>query len=99
MILGVEPDFTTWNNQQSWRYVDATYTFPDVDKAWPFPEVITYVDIDQDELGGHFTGVKIGDLTGDARANCQGRYSIEEQRGADLYSGSGQPQSGLPSTD
>jgi len=70
IILGVESGFPS---NRSWRFVDKDYAFPSPLLPWtpPFPELKNYNDIDGEQTG-NFIGVKIGDITGDARANSQG---------------------------
>jgi hypothetical protein len=66
MILGIENGF---DQVDSWRFVDAAYTFPDPANPWAeeFPEVIHLDNLsmafntDQD-----FIAIKIGDVNGDA---------------------------------
>lgn len=66
MILGIENSF---GHIDSWRFVEAAYTFPDPADPWlePFPEAIFLNGLtagfnsDQD-----FVAIKIGDVSGDA---------------------------------
>ncbi len=67
LILGVDQFF---DNNTSWRFVDAGYTFPEIANPWstPFPEIINFNDINTNALlKGDFIAVKIGDVTADAR--------------------------------
>ena len=68
VILGAE---STFSNNQSWRFIDASYTFPDASNPWleNFPEVININNLSDNRMSGNFIAVKTGDVSGDARAN------------------------------
>jgi hypothetical protein len=68
-VLGMEAGFPS---NRSWRFVDRDYVFPNPVSPWtpPFPELKNYNDISGEQTG-NFIGVKIGDITGDARANSR----------------------------
>ncbi|GEM_PF-1085543 len=65
LILHTLPAFT---QNSSWRFVPADYAFPQPDNPWaePFPEVISWNDLDTDQLAAHFVAIKVGDLDGSA---------------------------------
>jgi hypothetical protein len=67
LILGIDTRFAT---NTSWRFVDKGYRFPVPANPWygTFAELRNYNDL-TGSLTTDFVGVKIGDLTGDARAN------------------------------
>ncbi|MBR9921505.1 MAG: HYR domain-containing protein [Bacteroidetes bacterium] len=48
----------------SWRFVDASYTFPNPEDPWleEFPEWIFIEDLQNPVQGADFTGIKIGDV-------------------------------------
>ncbi len=60
-------------NKPSWRFVQAYYLFPDPANPWlaPFPVTVTFDELIYDS-GADFTGIKVGDLNGDARPNLLG---------------------------
>ncbi|MEM9822169.1 MAG: T9SS type A sorting domain-containing protein [Bacteroidota bacterium] len=60
-VLGVIEEFP---NNTSWRFVDASFDFPDPTNPWltPFPESIQINNLTTDLDGQDFIGVKIGDL-------------------------------------
>lgn len=66
MILGLDAAFS---NNRSWRFIDASFTFPDPQNPWltPFPEVIHCKEIHGMMQVG-FIGVKIGDISGNSNA-------------------------------
>ncbi len=68
LILFFIQDFP---NNTSWRFVDAAYVFPNPNNPWQeaFPEYIAYHPLTQNELAANFTGVKIGDVDGNAVPN------------------------------
>ncbi|MBR9919315.1 MAG: HYR domain-containing protein [Bacteroidetes bacterium] len=61
IILQVESEFV---NNTSWRFVAADYVFPNPLDPWEenFPEVISYNNMDQDQLETDFVAVKVGDV-------------------------------------
>lgn len=69
LILSITTSFT---DNTSWRFVEASYNFPNPANPWAaqFPEVINFNDL---PLGGisnaNFVAVKIGDVSGDATPN------------------------------
>ena len=68
LILSIDKEFS---NNTSWRFVDASYSFPDATNPWreAFPEVINVNDLEADALiEGDFIAVKIGDTNFSANA-------------------------------
>lgn len=64
VILGVEDGF---DNNNSWRFVDADYVFPDSTNPWQeeFPETVAIGNLSGTAFAD-FVAVKIGDVTGSA---------------------------------
>ena len=84
VILGVK-SLDDYNGQKAWRFVEDEHQFEDVNNPWypaGFPEDKTVVIDANDEIA-NFIGIKIGDVTGDARTNSltgtQGRSASELQ--------------------
>jgi hypothetical protein len=69
LILNIDTEFS---NNTSWRFVDADYEFPNPMNPWStfFPEVRNINNLDRKTTLANFTGVKIGDVNGSARANA-----------------------------
>jgi len=65
LILFVDDNF---QNNTSWRFVDADYQFPNPQNPWEeaFPEVINLNNLTADELNADFVAVKVGDVNGNA---------------------------------
>ena len=66
VILSIDKQF---KNNTSWRFIDASYNFPDANNPWTnaFPEVINLNDIEPEDLiNGDFIAVKVGDLNASA---------------------------------
>ena len=65
LILTIDTEF---NNNTSWRFVDASFDFPDDSNPWltDFPEVINLNDLNSDMINQDFVAVKIGDVNGSA---------------------------------
>ncbi len=68
LILGIISDLP---NNNSWRFVDAAYVFPDPEDPWfeDFPEVVSINNLDGMITGADFVAVKIGDVNGSAQPN------------------------------
>jgi hypothetical protein len=69
LILNIDTQFA---NNTSWRFVDATYSFPQPTDPWfeLFPELINENDLAEDIATANFIAVKIGDVNGTAQANA-----------------------------
>jgi len=65
LILGIYDELP---NVNSWRFVDKNHNFANPSSPWGFPEVINYADLSSDAQAD-FIGIKIGDLTGNAKAS------------------------------
>ncbi len=67
LILGI---YSSFPNNESWRFVDKSFQFQDVTHPWPFAEIINL------QYDGHsvnnldFVGVKIGDVNNSVQANA-----------------------------
>ena len=68
IILQIDNEFP---NNTSWRFVDGAYDFPDASNPWyePFPEVVSFNNLNTSQLDVDFVGVKVGDVNGSAQAN------------------------------
>jgi len=69
LILGIYNDLP---NNTSWRFVDKSFSFPNVNNPFQtaFPETISVADAMLSQIGEDFVGVKIGDVNGTAVANA-----------------------------
>jgi uncharacterized repeat protein (TIGR01451 family) len=61
IILGIDLEFP---NNTSWRFVDASYTFPVPTNPWfnIFPEAVNVNDLNTDILFNNFVAIKTGDV-------------------------------------
>ncbi len=68
LILNVDTEF---EDNTSWRFVDAAYVFPDPSNPWAeaFPEVYNVNNLDANIDDADFVAVKIGDVNGSVTAN------------------------------
>ena len=68
LILGIDEELA---NNNSWRFIDRAYTFPNPTNPFtqPFPETKTVAEVQASQLNENFVGVKIGDVNGTAQAN------------------------------
>jgi hypothetical protein len=69
LILGNVVDFSQWNDQTSWRFVDRAENLTDNTDPWPFAETQSYQDVTGDMFDISFDAVKVGDVNGDAENN------------------------------
>ena len=55
----------------SWVFVDGGHIFTDPLDPWnaPYDDAITYTNVTSNQINQNFTGIKIGDVTGDADVN------------------------------
>nr|HMP26253.1 T9SS type A sorting domain-containing protein [Saprospiraceae bacterium] len=68
LILSVDLELA---NNTSWRFVDASYNFPDPTNPWsqPFPEVKNINNLAEALINANFIAIKIGDIDGNARTS------------------------------
>ncbi len=66
LILGITDEFP---NNDSWRFVDKKFVFPDPNNPWPFKEQIMNQDMTYDNMDVDFVGVKIGDVNDSVESN------------------------------
>ncbi len=73
LILNIETDFS---NNTSWRFVDHSYEFPDLENPWAesFPELLNLFHVYENLEHMDFVAVKIGDVNGSAVTN-----SVEDE--------------------
>lgn len=76
LILGVTTDFI---DHKSWKFVNASQVFADVNHPWPYNENSAINQFSNDKLDNNFIAVKMGDVSGNARTsqfgNSQSRNS------------------------
>ncbi|WP_425421172.1 GEVED domain-containing protein [Phaeodactylibacter xiamenensis] len=80
LILSIDTEFA---NNTSWRFVEASYVFPNPENPWQeaFPEVVNINNLPATGIhGADFIAVKIGDVSGDVVANS---FSAIDERGFD----------------
>ena len=67
LILFIDTEF---QNNTSWRFVDAEYVFPNANNPWEtsFPEIFSINDLNGQAFAD-FVGIKTGDVNGSAIAN------------------------------
>ncbi|NRA47649.1 MAG: T9SS type A sorting domain-containing protein, partial [Phaeodactylibacter sp.] len=83
LILSITTEFT---NNNSWRFVEANYTFPNPANPWAelFPEVINFNDLpDVGISNADFVAIKVGDVSGDAVPN--NFVSIDERSSEGVF--------------
>ncbi len=68
LILGI---YTELPQNESWRFVDAAYSFPNPDNPFvpAFPESKSVADVQFSQIDEDFISMKIGDVNGSAIAN------------------------------
>ncbi|WP_421800248.1 T9SS type A sorting domain-containing protein [Haliscomenobacter sp.] len=80
LILNIDTHFA---NNTSWRFVDASYTFPNANNPWAaaFPEVVSINDI-ASNVAANFVAIKVGDVN--ASASVNGATSAEIRTSEDF---------------
>ncbi len=75
LILGIIP---TFQSNTSWRFVDASFVFPNNENPFQssFPEYCTINNLDEEVENMDFISVKTGDLNYSAETNYQGGNEI-----------------------
>lgn len=93
LILGLIPEFS---KNKSWRFIHEDYVFPQPNDPWVGPGFPGSTFTGPDGFNGDFTGVKIGDVNGNAiahaNAQVQDRQSNEilNLRAEDMHIRKGQ---------
>ncbi|MCB9293581.1 MAG: T9SS type A sorting domain-containing protein [Lewinellaceae bacterium] len=85
LILSIDTEF---ENNTSWRFVEAAYVFPNPANPWfeEFPEVVNINNLPAASIdNANFVGVKVGDVNGDAQANALARVQGRTQQGALVF--------------
>ena len=79
MILNIENEFP--NGNTSWRFLDASYVFPDATNPFLgyFPEIYNINDLDGSEMHADFIGIKVGDVNGSATANSFSGGGVQDR--------------------
>lgn len=69
LILNISTELP--NNNKSWRFIDASYVFPDPSNPFLtyFPEIYNVNNLDGEEMHADFVGVKVGDVNNSAAPN------------------------------
>ena len=72
---------TEFPNNTSWRFIEASYVFPNPQDPWThiFPEVVNANDIDDYWDDANFIAVKVGDVNGSASTGAF--MELEERNG------------------
>jgi hypothetical protein len=80
LILNIDTHFA---NNTSWRFVDATFNFPNAGNPWStsFPEVVNINDF-SNSINASFVAIKIGDVN--ASASVNGARSAEVRTSEDF---------------
>ena len=66
LILGI---YTELPKSGSWRFIDKTQSFADVNNPWPIRERVYINDLSHVMTNQDFVGVKVGDVNGSATGN------------------------------
>ncbi len=79
LILGKIKNLDKWK-QTSWRFMPKGHMFTDYHTPWGYPERLPIQSLIEAELDANFRGVKIGDVSGDARANLTGKTKVRTDK-------------------
>ena len=69
LILNIDVEF---ENNTSWRFVDASYTFPNASNPWAssFPEIKNINNLSEEDFAT-FVAIKVGDVNGSALVDAR----------------------------
>jgi hypothetical protein len=67
LILGI---YTVLPDNKSWRFVDKSFQFADLNNPWPFTESIQMTGINTNEMDKDFVAIKVGDVNNTVQANA-----------------------------
>lgn len=82
LILGITDEF---DNNDAWRFVDASQTFDDPLRPFPFVEKLGYQKLSSDMANVDFVAVKIGDVNGSAETSrIAGDESVDNRSAIQL---------------
>ena len=83
LILGLDDDFAPLD---SWCFVDAGFTFPDVENPFQttIPEIYPINNFNGEMIDIDFVGVKVGDVNGTATANSLLQSAVRNYETLDL---------------
>ena len=72
---------TEFQNNTSWKYIDADYDFPEPTNPWleSFPEEVNLPTLSDNAMQNNFIAVKIGDMNGTASTNGLMNDSSDER--------------------
>jgi len=79
LILGISDSF---DDTESWVFVDAKQQFGDIENPWPFEESKYILSLSEDQVNEDFIGIKKGDVNSNAAVNQATR--IETRSNATL---------------
>ncbi|MEE9440034.1 MAG: T9SS type A sorting domain-containing protein [Saprospiraceae bacterium] len=83
LILGV---WVEYQDNTSWRFVDAAQVFADNNDPFPFTEKISVSNFNENDLDNNFVGVKIGDVNNSASTINITNNNISATRNANTIS-------------
>lgn len=66
LILGIYEELP---DNESWRFIDKSYTFDDISRPFPFDESTELNQVDKDVDAADFVAVKVGDVNGSVAYN------------------------------
>jgi hypothetical protein len=73
------------NGTPSWRFISANHVFADPANPFPFPQNMSIPALGTDYISAHFTGIKTGDVTGNANPDFFTGSPVPEDRGAGTF--------------
>ncbi|MEK7255917.1 MAG: cohesin domain-containing protein, partial [Bacteroidota bacterium] len=78
LVLFIEDELP---GNTSWRFVPKSFQFPNPSDPWqtPFPEVLSFNNLDEEVSDAHFIAIKIGDINGNANPNFGGDNANEDR--------------------
>jgi len=81
LILGI---WSEYENNKSWRFIDAQQEFPSISNPFPYDEKINILDFLDGAAGNDFVGVKIGDVNNSASVSLDSEIEATVRNGKSL---------------
>lgn len=80
VILGINQEYP--NNQESWRFVDATQSWSNPMNPFPYDDIMDYLNFNSSMFGQDIVAVKIGDVNNNAVVNFNQETVVDSRSSA-----------------
>ena len=84
LVLGKIRNLDRWN-QTSWVFLPKDWTFDNIREPWDYPTTLDIQSLIEAQKNADFFGIKIGDVTGDAKPNLATSSQTREVATLNFY--------------